>query len=141
MASALVSATATSLIPNNVDIVVVSGIGSVLSVLCHSDHFPRDLSRVQAALPILKDFFKVSVLAAPYVEEARSKMSHVAGPYVEQLREAIQQATDATVMDPIQKPLSLCVKLLILQFSPLFKTFNKWSIRTSWFRSRKSKIV
>jgi len=114
MASGLVSSTATSLISNDVGLVVVSGIVSVLSALFVAMWevlqyvapiiFHAIYQGVQAALPILKDVSsEVSVLAAPYVEEARSEVSHVAGPYVEQLSEIIQQATDATVIEPIQK--------------------------------------
>jgi hypothetical protein len=58
----------------------------------------------QVALPVIKDSLsEVSQFAAPYVEEARSEVAQVAGPYVEQLSEALQQATDAAVVEPIQK--------------------------------------
>ena len=133
MVSGWASSTATSMTtPDNVGLVVVSGIGSVLSALVVAVWevlqyvlpiiFSALYQGIQTALPILKDFSSdVAVLAAPYVEEARSEMSHAAGPYVEQLIESLQQATDATaILEPIQRAsqsLSTTVDSTI--FSPL----------------------
>jgi hypothetical protein len=93
---------------------VASGLWSVVSALAiaiwEGLHFFLPIifkaiyQGIQIALPVLKDVSsQVSEFAAPYVEEARSEVSQVAAPYVEQLSGALQQATDATIVEPIQK--------------------------------------
>ena len=62
------------------------------------------VSGVQAAIPVLKDASDVaSSFAAPYVEEAKVEAALVAAPYVDHLKDVVHQATESTIVQPMQQ--------------------------------------